>query len=266
MPRNRRGSGSAQKSRTVPDARRSRASTVVIPLWMDKSAPGAAEAARTIAAGPLSASQRERLQRLTSDATRSAWLEPLRRRNKSKEAFSENELWNAHHELMVEAHRAPEFRPIGNSEIQQSIEKLVGLGNAIEGASREMRKICNDAQLIGLWGVYRNRLRKEGSLEALPDQLPSVVDALDQVAEFFQRAGERYKPQGPVPLVGHPRDRDALKTTVIRQIAQTCQKHFGAVLHSTVATLANAALARTDIDRNSVAGSLRRSPRTVHQK
>jgi hypothetical protein len=59
------------------------ASTIVIPSWMDKSAPDAAEAeaARTIGAGPLSASQRHRLQRLTSDATQSAWIETLRRRS-----------------------------------------------------------------------------------------------------------------------------------------------------------------------------------------
>jgi hypothetical protein len=226
---------------------------------MDKFAPGAAQAARMIWEGPLSASQRERLQRLTSETTRIAWDETRRRRNVSKKALSKNDLWQAHHELMVETHRAPDFCPIGNSEIQQSIESLVEIGKAIDGASREIRKICNDAQLIGLWGVYRNRLRKEGSLEALPDQLTSVVAALDQIAEFFQRACQQYKPQGPVPPVGHPQNRDALKTTVIRKIAQTSKKHFGVVLHSTVATLAKAALDRTDIDRNSVAGSLRRT-------
>jgi hypothetical protein len=261
MRRNRRGSDSTRKSRTAPGARRTRgrASSIVIPSWMDKSAPGAAEAARTIGAGPLSASQRHRLQRLTSDATQSAWVETLRRRNESKKALSESEVWEAHHEIMVEAHRAPDSPPIGNSEIQLSIKRLLGIGQAIESAARETRKVCNDAQLIGMWGVYRNKLRKEGSLEPLPDQLPSVVGALDQIADFFQRASKFYKPHGPVPPVGHPRGRDALKTTVIRQIAQTCQKHFGTVLHSTVATLANAALDRTDIDRNSVAGSLRRT-------
>jgi len=234
--------------------------TVTIPPWMEEFAPGAAAAARAIEVEQLSDTRRLRLERLTSEATRKAWLEPLRRRHKGKKTLSKNRLWKAHHELMFEAYRAPDFQPVGNAEIQFSIEKLSKIGEVVGGAAREMRTVCNDAQLIGLWGAYRNRLRKQGSLEGLlSDQLASVLVTFEQVRDFFQRASKLYKPQGPVPPIGHPRDQDALKTTVIRQIAQTCKKHFGAVLHSTVATLTNAALNRTDIDRNSVAGSLRRT-------
>lgn len=57
--------------------------------------------------------------------------------------------------------------------------------------------------------------------------------------------------------VGQPLDRDALKTTVIRQIARGCKRHFGTPMYSTVATLANASLGRSDIDADTVRGALR---------
>ena len=87
---------------------------------MEEFAPGAAAAARAIEVEQLSDTRRLRLERLTSEATRKAWLEPLRRRNKGKKALSKNRLWKAHHELMFEAYRAPDFQPVGNAEIQFS--------------------------------------------------------------------------------------------------------------------------------------------------
>jgi hypothetical protein len=232
---------------------------IEIPSWMEKSAPGAAAAARSIGDGPLSDSQRQRLERLTSETTRRAWLEPLRQRNKSKKTLSEPELWAAHHELMLEAYRAADFQPIGQSEIEQSTATLLEIGTAVKSLAHEIGEAGSDGQLVGMWLTYRNGRRDDALLERLPSHLPLVATALERLADFFQQASKYYKPQGPVPPVGQPGDRDALKTTVIRQIAQTCRIHFDAVLHSTVATLANASLNRTDIDRYSVAGSLRNS-------
>jgi len=55
-------------------------------------------------------------------------------------------------------------------------------------------------------------------------------------------------------------DSEAHKTTVIRKLAQVCEKHFGSPMYGTVATLANASLGRTDIDAETVRASRRGTP------
>jgi hypothetical protein len=232
---------------------------VKIPDWMEKSAPGAAGAASTISRGNLTEAKRQRLARLTGEDTRHAWLEPLRRRQKSKKELSADELWAAHHELMFQAFRAPDSTPIGRLEIERAKLRLERIGTAAQDLAKEICEVSNDAQLEGIWSTYRSQ--RPYALANLPDRLPSLTVQLVWVADFFRRATTHYKPEGPVPPVGQPKDRDALKTTVIRQIAQTCLKHFNTGFPSTVATLANAALNCTDINRDSVRGSLRSARR-----
>jgi hypothetical protein len=230
---------------------------IEIPSWMDACAPGAADAARQIWADQgLSQGQRERLMRLASDATRSAWRE-LPRRHKSKRKLSVEELRSAQDELMWEAYRAVDFRPIGRSETDRLKAKLEKIGTDAEELAHNISETGNDIQVEGLWRIYRKNRRTDDLLIALPDDIISVAGSLKRVGDFFGRAAPLYKPEGPVPHVGQPQDTDALKTTVIRQIAKTCKSHFGTVLYSTVATLANASLGRADITRISVRGSLR---------
>jgi hypothetical protein len=242
---------------------RGRVSKIEIPSWMDQLTPGAAQAARLISRGNLSDLQRQRLARLTSDATKRAWLEPGRQRQKSKRKLTKRQLWAGHHELMWEAYRAADFQPIGRPEIEQSKANLAAISTDAAKLARDIREVGNDGQLAGLWLVYRNNRRDDAFLQRLPDDLPSAAQVIDRVADFFWQATTHHKPEGPVPPVGHAHHRDALKTTVIRQIAQTCQRHFGTILYSTVATLAKASLDRTDIDRESVRGSLRNKSRTM---
>jgi hypothetical protein len=230
---------------------------------MDERAPGAAEAARSISRGNLSDIERRRVERLTSDATKRAWLEVLHQREKSKRKLSETELWAAQHELMWEAYRAPDFTPIGPAEIEQSKARLVKIGEDAANLAGDIGDIGNDAQLAGMWLAYRNNRINDAILRVLPSDLTLVAAALYRVEDFFQRAAELYKPEGPVTPVGQPGDLKALKTTVIRQIAHVCQKHFGTPMYSTVATLAKASLDRTDIDRETVKGSLRNTRQTV---
>lgn len=235
-------------------------SNVEIPAWLYRFAPGAAQAARTISGGNLSDTQRERLARLTSDATKRAWLEPRRRRQKTQRILTEDELWNAYHELMWESYRSTDFEPIGRPEIEQSKARLGAISADAGKLAREIREVGNDLQLVALWLTYRNNRRTDGFLRSLPDDLPLLPGVIDRLADFFERAAPLYKLEGPVPPVGQPQDLEALKTTVIRQIANTCRKHFGTGLYSTVATLANASLGRTDITRETVRGSLRDVP------
>jgi hypothetical protein len=226
---------------------------------MEDFAPGAAAAARVIVCDTLSDIQRRRLERLTSEATRRAWLEPRRHRQKSRKQLSEEGLYQAHHELMWEAYRAVDFQPIGEPEIERSIGRLLDIRDAATNLARSISEAGSDVQLVGMWLAYRNNRRDDRLVQLLPDQLASVAKTFNCVADFFERAAVCQKPQGPVPPIGQPGSEDALKTTVIRQIAQTCQIHFGTVLYNTVATLAEAALGRTDIDRETVRGSLRNS-------
>jgi hypothetical protein len=97
---------------------------VVIPDWMDKEAPGAADAARAISLWDLSDIQQHRLERLISDRTQSVWRElrreisippvdPWRTIPRRKELLSEDQLRSAQHALLFEAFRAPDFPPIG---------------------------------------------------------------------------------------------------------------------------------------------------------
>lgn len=243
----------------LPKAERA-AICVAIPAWMEKSAPGAADAARTISRGILSRAQQQRLARLTGDDTKIAWLEPLRRRKKSEKELSAAELWAAHFELMTEAFRAPDFRPLGKPEIKEAKERLEAVGTEAQQLAIEIREVGEDAQLYGLWGLYRGQYHDE-ALANLPDRLPSIASTLDGLADFFRRAALHYKPEGPVPPVGKPKNRNALKTTVKDKIAETCRKHFKTEFSTTVARLANASLNCTDIDRNSVRGSRRKRPR-----
>ena len=230
---------------------------VVIPTWMEVSAPGAAEAARVISHGALSDPQHERLGRLTNDDTKRAWLEPRRRRRKDVKQLSETELWDAHHELMSEAYYAADHPPIGLPEIERLKEKLAQIQASLGSSAHNIWEIGNDVQLVGMWRKYRQNRPHDLPSRMLPDGLLLVATLLDRLSDFFQRAGQFYKPQGPVIPVGQPRDPDAAKTIVVRQIALVCRKHFGIPMRGTVAILANASLNRTDITRDTVRGSLR---------
>jgi hypothetical protein len=224
---------------------------------MEKHAPGAADAARMILSHEgLSKSQQQRLARLMRDDTKHAWKEPTIQRQANRKKLSEAELYDAHHELMWEAYRAAGFAPSGHSEIKKAKAKLVKIGAAAQDLAKEICEV-SDLQLNGLWNTYRNQRPDDEILAALPKSLPSIATALDGLADFFQLAEPHYKPEGPVPPVGQPQDPEAPKTTVIRKIAETCERHFGTPLLTTVATLANAALNRTDINRYTVRGSLR---------
>jgi len=224
---------------------------------MNELAPGAAEAIRQILADKrLSNAQRERLVRLASEQTRSAWQELLRP-HRTKKKLSNDELRKAQHEILWETYRAVDFMPIGGLEISQAKGRLEKIGRKAMELSEDISEVGDNAQMYGLWGLYRKNNRTDDLLMALPKNLLSLAKALKHVGDFFELAASNYKPEGPVARVGQPRDKDALKTTVIRQIAKVCKLHFGTVLYSTVATLANASLDRTDITRTSVRGSLR---------
>jgi hypothetical protein len=248
----------------LPKADSERAATcVAIRDWMEKVAPGAAEAARMISREKdLSEPQRQRLARLTDEKTRPAWEERPGLRQKSQRELSADELRSAHHEMMFEAFRAPEFPPIGRSEIDDAKAKLAEVGAATQCLANEIREVgtvgITATQLWGMWNTYRNRRPDDEILAKLPGSLPSIATALDGLADFFQQAASLVKPGGPISPVGQPKDRDALKTSVIRQIGKTCKKHFKTEFYSTVARLANAALDRDDIDSDTVRGSLPR--------
>jgi hypothetical protein len=229
---------------------------IKIPDWMEKSAPGAAEAARMISGEEdLSESQQQRLVRLTGEDIRSAWQTTNSQAKRKK--LSEAELYAAHHELMWEAYHAADFPPVGHSEIEQAKARLEQIGKTAQRLAREIRAVGTGApQLYGLWNRYRIRRPDDQILATLPDSLPSIATALDGLADFFRLAPPLYKPEGPVPSVERPKYHDALKTTVIRQIAKICEKHFGTPLLGTVARLANASLHRADIDSQTVRGSL----------
>jgi hypothetical protein len=235
--------------------------------WMEKDAPGAADAARDISGrGDLSEAQQQRLARLTDEKTRPAWKETPGLRQKSQRELSEEELYAAHHELMWEAYRAANFPPIGQSEIERRKARLAEIGTAAQCLAREIREVGTGApELYGLWNTYRIRRPDDQILATLPGSLPSIATALDGLADFFRSAAPLVKPGGPVPAVGQPKDRDALKTTVIRQIGKTCKKHFKTEFYSTVARLANAALDRDDIDSDTVRGSLREPSKKVRK-
>jgi len=229
---------------------------IAIPPWMEEHVAGAAAAARAIANGPISEPQRQRLERLTSDATRPAWMEPQRHRDKQRtKALPAADLWLAYHELLWEAYRAPDLQPIGRAAVEQEKQALLDTALAAAVLENLVLAASHDGQLAGMWGTYRNR--STARLE-LPADLHGVVATLGKLADFFQRAAPHYKPAGPVPPTGKPKAADALKTMVIRKISAVCKAHFGSPLLSTIATLANASLDRTDIDRTAVQGSLRR--------
>jgi hypothetical protein len=177
----------------------------------------------------------------------------------------EHELKQAHHQLMWEAFRAAEIHPIGHQEIRQAKDILAAIKRNAETLAQEIEDMDNDPQLVGMWRVFKVNRQDDKYLSRLPDDLSSLTTALAHtfylIADFFQEASKHYKPEGPAPLVGHTRSRNASKTTVIRRIARTCQKHFGVTLNTTVATLANASLDRNDIKRDTVKGSLRSTRR-----
>jgi hypothetical protein len=239
-------------------------SIIEIPSWMDEIAPGAAEAARAISRENLFGSQRERLARLTSELTRSVWRE-LKRPHASKRHLSESDLWEAQHELFFEAYRAADFQPVSPLEIEQSKTRIKELGAAIFTSALELRSLGRDAQLAGMWGAYRNNKnrRSDRRLHSLPDHPLAVADVLERIADFCERAATLYKPEGPIPPVRQVKDSEAHKTTVIRQLAKVCKKHFGSPMYSTVAKLANASLGRTDIVDETVRASLRAPRRRI---
>jgi hypothetical protein len=106
---------------------------------MKKSAPGAADAARKISGWALSESQQQRLARLTSKDTKSAW-ETTKRYGQRKNLSAE-ELRQAHHELMWEAFRAADFQPVGHSENEQEKAKLEQIGKTARRFAREIREV-----------------------------------------------------------------------------------------------------------------------------
>jgi hypothetical protein len=226
-----------------------------LPSWMDTEAPGAAAAARLLWNEAQSDAQRERLKRLTSESTRRVWRE-LRRPHKSKKSLSQDEMYNAQLHLLSTAFHAADFLPISGTEIAQRREHLASINAQISLVARHVREVAGDAQLWGLWQQYRRNRSEDRLLAALPDDLVAVAGLLEHIADFFRRASPMFKPAGPVPPVGKLGD-EALKTTVIRAIAEECEKWFGTTMHSTVANLANSTLGRTDITRESVRGSLR---------
>jgi hypothetical protein len=233
---------------------------VAIPDWMDKSAPGAADAVLTISREDLSEPQRQRLVRLTGEDTRYAWQEPARDAKARGKNLSEEELRTAHFELMWESYRAADFAPAGKREIKQAKEKLAEIETATMDLAKKFHEIGNDEMFYDLrhllWHLYRHNHRDDEILANLPDCL-SMATALDGLADFFRSAAPIFKPEGPVPPVGQPKGPEALRTTVIRKIAKVCEKHFGDTLSGTVARLANAALNRNDITKESVRGSLK---------
>jgi hypothetical protein len=240
----------------IAERQRRRMSIIGIPSWMDEIAPGAAEAARAISVGKLSRLQHERLARLTSEVTRSVWRE-LKRSHSSKRRLSDRELWKAQHELIYEAYRAADFQPVSPWEIEQSKTRIKELGAAIFTSALELRTLGCDKQLAGMWRAYRNNRRSDRLLHSLPDHPSALADVLEPIADFCERAATHYKPEGPIPPVRQVRDSEALKTTVIRNLAQVCEKHFGSRMYGTVANLANASLGRTDINAVTVRASLR---------
>jgi hypothetical protein len=227
-----------------------------IPPWLDEAAPGAADAARIISTDPnLSEPQRERLQRLVSDSTRRAWRELRVRRQKSKKQLSDDELWQAQHEIMWEAYRAPDLPPVGLPEIHRTKAGLAKIGKSAVKLGNDIWKL-NDVQLTGMWALYRRKFPADDLVQSLPDNLQAIAKMLDRIGKFLGLAARPYKPYGPVDPVGQPGDSEALKTVVIRRIAKTCEKHFGASLYTTVATFANASLNRQDITNMTVRQSL----------
>jgi hypothetical protein len=94
-------------------------------------------------------------------------------------------------------------------------------------------------------------------LHSLPDRPLAIADVLERIADFCERAATHYKHEGPIPPVRQVNDSEALKTTVIRQLAKVCKRHFDTSMYNTVANLANASLGRTDIDAVTVRASLR---------
>jgi hypothetical protein len=190
--------------------------------------------------------------------TRSVWRE-LKRPHSSKQRLSESDLWKAQHELFFEAYRAADFQPVSPEEIEESKTRIKELGAAIFTSALELRTLGRDAQFAGMWGAYRNNKnrRSDRVLHSLPDHPAAIADVLERIVDFCERAATLYKPEGPVPPVRQVKDPEALKTTVIRHLAQVCEKHFGTSMYNTVANLANASLGRTDIDAVTVRASLR---------
>ena len=229
---------------------------VAIPEWMEQDAPGAAEAVRMISLEDLSEPQRQRLARLVGEGTRYAWREPARNARANRKSPTKEELWAAHFELLWEAYRAADFQPVGKREMKHAKEKLLEIETAAEDLAKKFREVGNDGQVRDLWHLYRHKRHDDEVLANLPNCL-YMATALDGFADFFRSAASIYKPEGAVPPVGQPKDLESLKTTVIRKIAETCERHFGTKLYGTVATLANASLDRDDLTAASVRSSVR---------
>jgi hypothetical protein len=160
-------------------------------------------------------------------------------------------------ELLVEAFYAVDFTPIGKAGIERAKARLVKMGTAARTLASDLRHFGPDVQFTGMWRTYLNNRRGHPLVQRLLND-PLVNDPLvmaeviAHVAEFCERAAPLYRLEGPIPPVGQPQAHDALKTTVIVKLASVCRS----VLHSTVATLANASLNRKDITRSTVQGAL----------
>jgi hypothetical protein len=231
--------------------------TIAIPSWLDEIAPGAAQAARSISDEEnLSDLQRERLERLTSELTKPVWVE-LQRDHSSKEKLSKDKIIEAQHELMFVSFRAPDFLPISEKEVERSKNRLKELAGALKKLIGELREVSDNAQLPVMWGAYWKGRLYDPPFRLFSHDLPIVFEEMDRVADFYEVVAGPYKPAGPISPVKQVNDAEALKTTVIRHIAEICKKHFGTPMYRTVATLANATLNRTDITADTVRGSLR---------
>jgi hypothetical protein len=235
---------------------RGRVRTIAIPSWLDEVAPGAAQAARTISRANLSVAERERLARLTGDATEPAWREISGPARKGKAKLDGQTLWAAQHDIMVEAFRAADFQPIGGAEIERWKERFGKAGTAARKLAGDLREFGEDVQIVGMWRTYLNKHLDHAPVR-MPNDPVAMSAAVEQLADFCDRAGIRYKREGPIPPVGQPGDCQALETTVMRHIAGTCKKHFGTYMAGTAAILANASLGRDDITPRRVRESMR---------
>jgi hypothetical protein len=228
---------------------------------MEKVAPGAAEAARLISRENLRKEQHRRLERLTSDSTRTAWEElgrPLRK-SKKKE-LSKERLWEAQFQLMSVAYRAADIPLIGQREIEKAKKEISNSANSASKLARGLWIFGSDAQLVGLWWTYLKKRSSDPSSRFSSYPFVSFAVELGRLGGFLERAAALYK-QEPLSPVRNVKASTAPTTMVIRLIAGVSQKHLGTPLYSTIATLANASLGREDINDKTVRASLRPWPK-----
>jgi hypothetical protein len=236
--------------------------TILLPSWIENEVPGAAKAARLISREKLRKDQRQRLERLTSERTKSAWYELERPIKKSKKKeLSKEQLWEAQFELMSVAFRAADLPPIGQREIMLAKKEISDLASSDAKLARGLWTFGSDAQLVGLWSLYlKNRSCGPTSRFSSYPFVPFAVE-LGRLGDFLERAADLYKKE-PIPPLRNVKASTAPSTIVIRLIADVCKRRLGTPMYSTVATLANASLGREDISDTTVRSSLRTLAKT----